>query len=528
MTLSSLILSTARHLFAALMLILLWSCGGGGSSPALQPLTASKPIDGVINFADFATTSRQTLTFLDSLGGGAAVKTVDLQWGILHDDRDVYVALQWNDTTYDHVGATDFDGVSITFDVDGDGLPEPGEDRRTVIAANIASQYVDQHLTAAGALTDTVADGQARLAYDAINGIYTAEFLFPYQEDANGEDALLTAVSRYNIELFDHFQAGIPTGNVARLHPEGNAANWPLLPLTATTPRSRPQLPTDLTGLIVFLSDRDHSNREVYTFNPATRVTTQITTLPGLFKDAVSLSHDRTRVAFHGTPNAADFTTYEIYTLNIDGTGLTALTSNTLLDGHPAWSPDDSHIAYASFREGGKASIVVMDSGTGAEIADLTPVGDDDNDPDYLPDGRIVFKTDRFSAAPQVRMAVMAEDGSGLIQISSGSGNSDHDAVANDTHAVFERFSKATNFSTDPEALFSPWDLVEVTLDGASEQILLSDGWVNWLPVYDPSDRYIAYQKSVGYTELRLRGRDGTDYGRLIPDTSSLQYFDWK
>jgi Tol biopolymer transport system component len=66
----------------------------------------------------------------------------------------------------------------------------------------------------------------------------------------------------------------------------------------------------------------------------------RVTRLPKLFKDNVSLSHDRTMIAFHGTEKRNDTKTYEIYTTDIDGSNLTQLTNNIILDGHPAWSLD--------------------------------------------------------------------------------------------------------------------------------------------------------------------------------------------
>jgi hypothetical protein len=33
------------------------------------------------------------------------------------------------------------------------------------------------------------------------------------------------------------------------------------------------------------------------------------------------------------------------------------------------------------------------------------------------PDGRIIFKTDRFSVFPQLRIAEMNDDGSGVLQL---------------------------------------------------------------------------------------------------------------
>lgn len=66
----------------------------------------------------------------------------------------------------------------------------------------------------------------------------------------------------------------------------------------------------------------------------------------------------------------------------------------------------------------GQAEIVVMTS-AGVELRTLRPSGRDDNDPDFLADGRIVFKIDRFSTQPQVCIAVMNADGTNVVQLTS-------------------------------------------------------------------------------------------------------------
>src|SRR5262245_3844447 len=42
----------------------------------------------------------------------------------------------------------------------------------------------------------------------------------------------------------------------------------------------------------------------------------------------------------------------EIYTVGVDGTGLTRLTTNAAVDEFPTWSPDGLHIAFQSNRTG--------------------------------------------------------------------------------------------------------------------------------------------------------------------------------
>ena len=164
----------------------------------------------------------------------------------------------------------------------------------------------------------------------------------------------------------------------------------------------------------------------------------------------------------------------------------------------------------------------------GTEVADLTPSGMDDNDPEYLPDGRIVFKTDRFSTLPEVRITVMSDDGSSVVQVTSFDAVSDHDPVGDNTWCVFERFNKATNYATDPETGFTPWDIIEAKLDGGQERIFMEDGWINWLPVYSPDGRYIVYLKTQPHTAAHLMTRDGKEIGRLIPGITTIGYIDWK
>jgi TolB protein len=504
---------------------------GGGNTIPLS-LAQRYTIDGIVDFSGFGSVSQRTVSIQADLGMGAEVAAVELKWVILNDDKDIYFALEWSDSTYnngfDFTGPTDVDGVVLLFDNDGGGSVDANEDQRTVIAASIGSQYIDQHVTV-GDATDDIANGFAKLRYDA--GIYQAEFLLPIDDDAVGQDGGFSDATRYNIQLFDHLQFTTPlTGNVGFAYTSGgDSSNWPRLPLVNAAVHQRPQLPTGLTGLIAFVSTHEEPLGDIYTFNPATGVVTRVTSDSGLFKDNISLSHDRTRIAFHGAPAADAYSDYEIYVVNVDGGGLVNLTNNSVLDGHPAWSPDDSRIAYASFiGSGGEAHVLLMDSSNGALIDDLTPDGSDDNDPEYLPDGRIVFKTDRFSALPQVRIAVMNEDGTGVSQLTAVSGVSDHDPVGDSAFAIFERFPKDTNYAADIETGFINWDIIEAALDGSGERRLLSDGWVNWLPVYDPSGQYIVYLKSAGYTAAHLMTRNGEQRGQLIPGITRLKYIDWK
>ncbi|MFZ2162148.1 MAG: hypothetical protein WAW02_08025 [Sideroxyarcus sp.] len=527
-------------LFISAFSLLLGACSsGGGTQDALpQPVAERFVIDGVVDLAAVGTAYEKTIDIRDTFGNGAIVKTSTLRYAARNDDRNLYIALEWNDATqdsYEPAGVMDnFDGIFISFDNNANGLLDANEDAHRLVMTNYGSIYGDLHVSGADAVDDAVADGWGRMTYSA--GKYHAEFLIPLAPDAAGEDGVLNATTRFNVLLYDHIQIPVLAGNIGYLNggPQLGAGTvttaWALLPYVAPGAYDQPTIPANLTGLIAFISDHQNPKGEIYTFNPATNNVVRLTNTTGLYLDGVSLSHDRSKIAFYAAPTSTDYANYEIYTVNVDGTNLQQITTNALLDGHPAWSPNDSEIIYASFRAGGIASLIRMNSTTHAEIQNLTPVGANDNDPDWLPDGRIVFKTDRFGApgTPEVRIAVMNADGSNLHQVTNTAGTSDHDPVATNTTAVFERFTKGTDYSTDPTALYSAWNIVEARTDGGSERNLIADGWINWLPVYDPTAQYLVYLKSVGYTDARLMNKDGRDLGRLIPNISRVRYIDWK
>jgi hypothetical protein len=522
----------------ALMALLSCSSGGEGGGTLPQPLSERYPIDGVVDFSAFPNVQQKTMDFI-SLVTGTVVKSTTLKWVVLNDDRNVYIALEWTDDTYDHTydisqGPVDFDGVKLLFDNDGDDVIQAGEDERIVIAASVGSLYIDQHASS-GDETDAVGDGLAKLRYDAATQTYQAEFLFPLQADVNGQDANLTAATRYSILLIDHLVLVPPmSGNVAggAYGPGTASSGWPVLPLVAAGKHAHAEVPSGLSGLVAFISDHEEPNGEVYTFNPATGVVTRVTNT-SLYKENVSLSHNRTRVAFHGTPNRTDYAMYEIYTVDVDGQNLARITNNAELDGHPGWSPDDSKIVYVKYpaSKPGKASIIIANA-DGSNPVELTPANEDDNDPDFLPDGRIVFKTLRGSTSPLTRIALMDANGGNVQYLTTpvniGAGVSDHDPIGNNTVAVFERFLKNTDYATDVESMFTPWDIVEARLDALGERTLLHNGWINWLPVFDPTGQYLVYLRTVGYTSAEIMTRDGRELGRLIPGYTRLRYIDWK
>jgi Tol biopolymer transport system component len=105
---------------------------------------------------------------------------------------------------------------------------------------------------------------------------------------------------------------------------------------------------------IAFRSFRDN-NDEIYTMNADGSAQTNITNNPGLDVEP-AFSRDGTKIVFRSqrtTGEGVDNPTgnSEIFTINLDGTGLKQLTFNTADDRDPTWSPDGTKIAFMTDRD---------------------------------------------------------------------------------------------------------------------------------------------------------------------------------
>lgn len=95
-------------------------------------------------------------------------------------------------------------------------------------------------------------------------------------------------------------------------------------------------------------------------------------------------SPDDTRIAF-ATDRDGNF---EIYSMNADGSGLVRLTEDPAVDRHPTWSPDGEKIAFQSYRNG-NVDIYVMQA-DGGGVTRLTTHAALDLQPAWSPDGRMI------------------------------------------------------------------------------------------------------------------------------------------
>jgi Tol biopolymer transport system component len=130
-------------------------------------------------------------------------------------------------------------------------------------------------------------------------------------------------------------------------------------------------------------------------------------------------SPDGSRLVYASDPNASpgdcEFPapegscSYDIYTIEVDGSNPTRLTDHPSQNGFPEWSPDGTRIAFHSDRDG-NWDIYAMNP-DGSDLTNLTNAPALDANPSWSPDGtQIVFTSNRDGAGELTH--IMDADGS--------------------------------------------------------------------------------------------------------------------
>lgn len=163
----------------------------------------------------------------------------------------------------------------------------------------------------------------------------------------------------------------------------------------------------------------------------------------------------------------------EIYVVNIDGTDLVRLTSNTARDAEPAWSPDGKRIAFVSDRDG-RSHIYIMNA-DGSNAVRHTHSGDNYS-PAWSPDGqKITFSSRREG---QFNIYVMSVDSGLETRVGFDRGYNSYPAWSPD--------GKTIAFSSDWRAFDFLFDLYAMNADGSNIRTVMEGPffWVDGLTFY--------------------------------------------
>ena len=135
-------------------------------------------------------------------------------------------------------------------------------------------------------------------------------------------------------------------------------------------------------GKIVFHTNRDAGNYEIYMMNADGSSPTRLTTAAG--NDLTpKWSPDGTKIAFVSIRDG----NYEIYTMNADGSNQTRITNNPAQDVQPAWSPDGTQLVFGTTRDGNEEIYTMNADGSNQVRRTNTTNTVTDGFPSWSPDG---------------------------------------------------------------------------------------------------------------------------------------------
>jgi Tol biopolymer transport system component len=266
-------------------------------------------------------------------------------------------------------------------------------------------------------------------------------------------------------------------------------------------------------GRIAFSSNRSGSF-QIYTMNPDGSRLQQLTSAPGnsIFSD---WDPDGDRIAFDSDRTG----NVDIFTMRPNGSHVRNLTSNDAFDGDPAWSPNERNIAFESDRGGIPPEIYVMRR-DGSNLKRLTHNSVGDFNPAWSPDGRwIAFEKsigDGLSA-----VLIMRSDGSHVSRITpSRIGGGVPDWSPNGRWIVFASNAEAPGTSK----------IYVVHPDGSGLKRLTNPTQVqsDFFPSWSPNgDKIVISHQDQDNVDIATINRDGTHLRLLTRNPSFDIGPDW-
>lgn len=244
-----------------------------------------------------------------------------------------------------------------------------------------------------------------------------------------------------------------------------------------------------------------------------------------------------------------------IYMMDIDGENNVRITGNNSLDIGPAFSPDGSKIAYASYLHGGNPQIFVTDIATG-KTRQVTS-GNMSITPSWTPDGKTIaysaslgFATELFFVpsnggtprqvtnnsgitiaptwSPDGKWIVYSSTAPGRLHVyrqnidGSGQRRLTFVGTHNDSPDISPDGIKIVFCGQDEGA----FDIFIMDSDGSNIQRLTINSGSNEHPRWSPDGRFIVFSSSrTGSPAIYMMRRDGSNQVRISKGNGSLP--DW-
>jgi Tol biopolymer transport system component len=222
--------------------------------------------------------------------------------------------------------------------------------------------------------------------------------------------------------------------------------------------------PIEPVGLIAF-SRTVAGNSEIYSIAPDGSGLTQLTTRPAVDRYP-SWSPDGTHLVF--ASNATGH--FNLWEVNANGSGLVQLTTGSVSDDQPAWSPDGSSIAFVSDRSGFR-EIWLLSLMTGA-LTQLTHDSAKDGFPTWHPEGFGIVYQGTKSGTNDLW----------IVGLSGGTSSLLYGSPAQETRPAFSPDGRTIAFASNQSGSHEIWTFTLASRTAARLTPGPSDGSPSWSP----------------------------------------------
>jgi len=278
---------------------------------------------------------------------------------------------------------------------------------------------------------------------------------------------------------------------------------------SATTPPPTLAAPAPAQKPIAFVSKQRDGNHQIYVMSDNGSNQTRLTTT-GSYNSDPAWSPDETRLAFVSYRDG----NYEIYTMNADESGSKRLTNNPAADINPKWSPDGTRIAFVSNREGGFYLIFVMNAdglGVKALMATHSSVPNE-NSPTWSPDGKhIAFSSD-------TDIYVVNADGSNRVRLTNNTQSTSLGRVPSFSELAWSPDGQhiASSYNRDGND-----EIYVINADGSGLKRLTNNPASDQYPAWSPDSKRIAFASNRdGNYEIYVMNADGTGLNHLTNNSA--------
>jgi Tol biopolymer transport system component len=265
--------------------------------------------------------------------------------------------------------------------------------------------------------------------------------------------------------------------------------------------------PTAQNGRIVFNSDREGPDFDIFAINPDGSGLVNLTASSPLDEFEPAISPDGTRIAFVRDLDPGPPFQFDLIVMDANGSDAVNLTPGFTAsnEGSPAFSPDGKLIAFHSGRDGPDLDIFVVGVDGSAPTNLTNDTVDGDANPDFSPDGtRIAFER----GAPGDReIAVINRDASGLVNLTNT-------PPVDDRHPSYSPDGQRIAFDT--EVTISR-DVFVMAADGSGPvNITNTPGVQDEGPAFSGDGTRIAFHRVVSGESFNLLTMSATGGGEVV------------